>query len=265
VARVFARALERHGMVVHRARNGNEAVAMIQSARALAAAGRKTEVQSLVVEYAEAALVTPRSVAARAMLGELACELQDAPLAERVAQALQKERGPMAIGYIPISLRRVLGRLQGLLQRWDEAFALLEKAIGELTVGNAHWELVLAYLDQTDLRRRRGRRGDAQKALASEAEAVRILRNRRLPIGILKSRIDVARVPPGARFRLTNRELQILQLVAQGRTNIEIADSLGISGHTIDRHLENIFAKMEVGGRTQAVVEAFKEGLIVWP
>ena len=61
---------------------------------------------------------------------------------------------------------------------------------------------------------------------------------------------------------LTNREQEILLLIAQGMSNQEIADELFITLKTVKTHVSNILAKLEVEDRTQAVIYAFKHGLI---
>ncbi len=63
-------------------------------------------------------------------------------------------------------------------------------------------------------------------------------------------------------YGLSARELEVLRFVAAGLKNQEIAERLVISPHTVDRHLENIFSKMSVTGRTQAVLAAVGQGLI---
>lgn len=61
---------------------------------------------------------------------------------------------------------------------------------------------------------------------------------------------------------LTARELEVLQLIAEGRTNTEIADELSIAIKTVKTHITNILAKLEVDDRTQAAVYAHKNGLV---
>ena len=61
---------------------------------------------------------------------------------------------------------------------------------------------------------------------------------------------------------LTNREQEILLLIAQGMSNQEIADELFITLKTVKTHVSNILAKLEVEDRTQAAIYAFKHGLI---
>jgi DNA-binding CsgD family transcriptional regulator len=60
---------------------------------------------------------------------------------------------------------------------------------------------------------------------------------------------------------LTAREVEVLRLVAAGRTNREVAAALAISEHTVARHLQNIFAKLDVPSRSAATAFAFEHGL----
>ena len=61
---------------------------------------------------------------------------------------------------------------------------------------------------------------------------------------------------------LTPRESEVLQLVAQGSTNKEIADSLFISENTVKTHLQNIMEKLHLANRSQAAAYAIKKGLV---
>jgi DNA-binding NarL/FixJ family response regulator len=61
--------------------------------------------------------------------------------------------------------------------------------------------------------------------------------------------------------RLTAREVEVLRLVASGKTNRDIAVELVISEHTVARHLQNIFAKLDVPSRSAATAFAFEHGL----
>ncbi len=63
-------------------------------------------------------------------------------------------------------------------------------------------------------------------------------------------------------FQLTNRELEVLRLVAQGHTDRKVAESLIISPRTVNRHLSNIFVKLAVPSRTAAVAYAVRQGLV---
>jgi ATP/maltotriose-dependent transcriptional regulator MalT len=61
---------------------------------------------------------------------------------------------------------------------------------------------------------------------------------------------------------LTPRELQVLRLVAQGKTNRAIGEELFLSEKTIDRHLSNIFDKLDVSSRAAATAFAYEHSLI---
>jgi DNA-binding NarL/FixJ family response regulator len=60
---------------------------------------------------------------------------------------------------------------------------------------------------------------------------------------------------------LTGRELQVLRLLATGRTNRAIAEDLGISEKTVARHVSNIFLKLELSSRAAATAYAYEHGL----
>ena len=61
---------------------------------------------------------------------------------------------------------------------------------------------------------------------------------------------------------LTEREMEVLHLLAHGRTNREIAEELVVGLETIKTHVGNILAKLHLAHRTQAVIHALKQGLI---
>ncbi|MEH7084030.1 response regulator transcription factor [Neobacillus drentensis] len=61
---------------------------------------------------------------------------------------------------------------------------------------------------------------------------------------------------------LTSREIEILLLMAEGKTNQDIADELFIALKTVKTHVSNILSKLNVQDRTQAVIYAFKHSLI---
>src|SRR5262249_23590443 len=64
---------------------------------------------------------------------------------------------------------------------------------------------------------------------------------------------------------LTDRELQVLRLVARGKTNKMIARDLSLSEKTVDRHLSNMFAKLNVNSRAAATAFAYEQHLIPRP
>jgi DNA-binding NarL/FixJ family response regulator len=60
---------------------------------------------------------------------------------------------------------------------------------------------------------------------------------------------------------LTSREREVLELIAQGRSNPAIASSLSLSAKTVRNHVSNIFTKLHVADRAQAIVRARKAGM----
>jgi DNA-binding CsgD family transcriptional regulator len=77
---------------------------------------------------------------------------------------------------------------------------------------------------------------------------------------------DVARVEALAggdtRHGLTPRELEVLRLVAEGRTNRAIAEELVLSERTVERHVTNTFAKLRVSTRAAATAYAYEHRLL---
>jgi DNA-binding NarL/FixJ family response regulator len=84
-------------------------------------------------------------------------------------------------------------------------------------------------------------------------------------LGAAPDLVRVAELAPPVRGAprgpLTDREAEVLRLVARGRTNREIAAELFISDKTVARHLSNIFAKLGVSSRAAATAWAYEHGL----
>jgi DNA-binding NarL/FixJ family response regulator len=78
------------------------------------------------------------------------------------------------------------------------------------------------------------------------------------------AKLEAAAEGPGpeARLGLTPRELQVLRLVASGRTNAAIAAELFLSVKTVDRHVSNIFTKLDVSSRAAATAFAYQHKLV---
>ena len=75
----------------------------------------------------------------------------------------------------------------------------------------------------------------------------------------------VSRMRAPAEEALTGREVEVLELVARGSSNADVAAALFISEATVKTHLLHIFAKLGVDDRTAAVVEAIERGIIALP
>ncbi|ADH65290.1 hypothetical protein Mesil_3486 (plasmid) [Allomeiothermus silvanus DSM 9946] len=66
----------------------------------------------------------------------------------------------------------------------------------------------------------------------------------------------------GGQAQLSPRELEVLRLIAEGLSNKEIAQRLGISLSTVKTHIEELLAKLSASDRTQAAIKAVRQGLL---
>jgi DNA-binding NarL/FixJ family response regulator len=80
---------------------------------------------------------------------------------------------------------------------------------------------------------------------------------------------DIARIdaltqdaPADISHPLTAREVEVLRLVSVGKTNAAVAAELSLSERTVERHLSNIFTKLDLPTRTAATAWAFQHGLL---
>ena len=101
---------------------------------------------------------------------------------------------------------------------------------------------------------------DAVKAVASGGSLVQPVVTQRLLVGLERMQNDFTsldRPDP-----LTERETEILRLMAGGYSNKEIANSLGVAEGTVKNHVSNILSKLGVRDRTRAVLKAFEIGIV---
>jgi DNA-binding NarL/FixJ family response regulator len=140
-------------------------------------------------------------------------------------------------------LPRALERLRAALATWQELRLPYQTAQARLLYGAAlrragsEEDALLELRAALAAFERLGAAGDAAKAAALLGEREELPRS------------------------LTTREAEVLRLVAAGKTNREIAAALLISEHTVARHLQNIFAKLDVSSRSAATAFAFEHGL----
>jgi DNA-binding NarL/FixJ family response regulator len=112
------------------------------------------------------------------------------------------------------------------------------------------------------------RRGEAGTLLAEAADTARVIGGaaRLAQIESLARRARVtlfgAAAQPEQRFGLTDRELEVLVLVAEGLTNREIGERLFMSEKTASVHVSRILSKLDVRGRVEAATMAQRSGLV---
>jgi DNA-binding NarL/FixJ family response regulator len=79
------------------------------------------------------------------------------------------------------------------------------------------------------------------------------------PEGGFRLQVTFALVSP---IQLTSRELEVLQLLARGLSNKQIARAMAITPRTVNFHLDNIYSKLGVSSRTEAVIVAVRQGIL---
>jgi len=83
---------------------------------------------------------------------------------------------------------------------------------------------------------------------------------------VLEAYADLAlRTPAASEIELSERELRILELAAEGKTNSEIGREIGVSEHTVKGAISQLLARLRLSHRTEAVVHALKLGWISGP
>jgi DNA-binding CsgD family transcriptional regulator len=141
--------------------------------------------------------------------------------------------------------RAALASLRRAWTAWQELQAPYEAARARVLIGLAHRAL-----------------GDSDTAELELDAACRVFRQLGAAPELARLEARSATAPPGAAGGLTAREVQVLRLVAAGKSNRAIAADLAISKHTVARHVQNIFAKLDVSSRSAATAFAFEHGLL---
>jgi DNA-binding NarL/FixJ family response regulator len=74
-----------------------------------------------------------------------------------------------------------------------------------------------------------------------------------------------SRPDPSARIRLTPRELEVVRLVSEGRSNDEVGAALGIGAKTVETHLARLYERFGIGSRTELATRALRDGWLDVP
>ncbi len=192
------------------------------------------------------------------------------PLYETILFA--RERGAVLCPSWGFLLPRVLGVIAADNRWWDKAEAHYEEAISVAVAIGTRPELARSQLDYARMLSRRGARGDRDKAaelltragpIFKELGAELLLRGVTELAESLETRVSVGpQRRPTYPDNLSEREVEVLRLVARGRSNQQIADELVLSVKTVARHVSNIFNKIGVDRRSAATAYAFERGLM---
>jgi DNA-binding CsgD family transcriptional regulator/tetratricopeptide (TPR) repeat protein len=230
------------GLAQLRLAQGRADVAAAAIGRAAGEVSEPLKRAGLLAAYVEIMLAVDEREKARAAcdeLGEIGERYESGMLAAMVEQA----RG--AIDLVDGDAQSALVSLRHAWQQWHDLETPYEAARVRVLVGLACRAL-----------------GDEDTA-AMELEAARGAFERlgaAPDLGHIHSLIRAATPPDN--HGLTPRELEVLRLVAAGKSNRDIASMLVISEHTVARHVQNILSKLAVSSRTAAGAFAFEHGLV---
>jgi DNA-binding CsgD family transcriptional regulator len=155
--------------------------------------------------------------------------------------------------------RHAEGYAHSAAGNWEAAREAFEDVVGLFAQAGLPFEAGRARVALACALRALGRKGAALAELDRAHEAFR-----RLPAKAEERRTRQLRAgrQPQGRIQLTPREQQVLGLVAQGKTNAEIASTLVLSEHTVHRHVANILAKLGTSSRAAAAATATEQNLL---
>jgi DNA-binding CsgD family transcriptional regulator len=163
---------------------------------------------------------------------------------------------------------RVLGLLAHTMGNLDQAKVHFEDALAFCSKAGYRPELAWACHDYADTLLQRNGRGDREKAMSLLDESLSIsteLGMRPLVERVAALQERAASQPaktPAYPDGLTQREVEVLQLIAAGKTDREIAEELFISARTVGYHVGNILNKTTSSNRTEAATYAAQQGLL---
>jgi DNA-binding CsgD family transcriptional regulator/tetratricopeptide (TPR) repeat protein len=173
------------------------------------------------------------------------------------------------------------GTQQGPFICYDRLLGLLAQTIGNLGDAQTHFEDAIAFClkagyrpefawtchDYADMLIQRNESGDLSRARELAGEADQIASDLRMKplsekVTALREQLDAR---PSSRLQypdgLTEREVEVLRLVAAGRSNREIGEELFISINTVARHVSSIFSKIDASNRVEAAAYANQNDL----
>jgi DNA-binding CsgD family transcriptional regulator len=194
-----------------------------------------------------------------AAYAEIALAAKDVAAARTAADELREIASRREIPYVSALSRRTIGAV--LLAEGDARAALIE-----LRQSCGLWRDLQAPYEAA---RTQLLAGMSCRSMGDEQEALQELTAARETFQKLGAPLDLARVEAllsksgrNSSNPLTDREVEVLKLVASGMTNRQIASQLKISEKTVARHLSNIFTKLDLSSRSAATAYAYSHGLV---
>jgi LuxR family maltose regulon positive regulatory protein len=150
-------------------------------------------------------------------------------------------------------------------QAWDEAESLLYQGLDTARRSGHQYYLAQGYLIAARLHHAQGKSAQAQEDMRLAEPIAAAIRNRFLDEALAQTRQTLAgKAAPAQPLiePLSERELEVLRLICAGKSNQEIADELFVALNTVKRHVNNLYSKLGVSRRAQAILEARRLGLV---
>ena len=202
---------------------------------------------------------------ARAALALQAVQQVDAASAREQYAVLKFVPGIMLLY---VNTDRILGLLANTMGNSDAEVAHFEDALTFCRKAGYRPELAWTCFDYGDALLQRNEPGHRGKSMSLLDESLAIstelgMRTLLERVIALKGRAESQPVkPPVYPNGLTQREVEVLRLVASGKTSAEIAAELVLSRRTVERHISNIYSKTRARSRAEATSYAFTHGLV---
>jgi DNA-binding CsgD family transcriptional regulator len=216
--------------------------------------------------------VTPvLATLARAGLALLAVSWGENEAAEEQYSALRPRSGTMVGGLLDsiVSADRLLGLLARAMGNLDQAMAHFEDALAFCRKAGYRPELAWSLCDYAAMLLAHNRPGDRARVRSLLEESLSISSELGMKplverVAARLERLQALPHPaPAYPEGLTQREAQVLRLVASGKTSTEIAAELVLSRRTVERHISNIYNKTNTHSRAEATAFAFTHRLVL--
>ncbi|MGE3598851.1 MAG: LuxR C-terminal-related transcriptional regulator, partial [Dehalococcoidia bacterium] len=246
---------------------------VVHLALRLAHLGERSQARELIAGYVAerdlGATTDATQTFALILLLEAAVMLDDQELAALVARRLAPLADCATADWALTTVARHLGAAAVLLGQREQAWAYSLQALAVAARVRFRPEIALTRLQVAELllQEERADRAEAETHLGfaiTEFEAMKMQpaleRAHRAVAEIDRKRIG--RGPPAHPDGLSAREMEVLRLLAAGRTNRQIAAHLVLSPNTVTRHVSHIFAKTGVANRAEAATYAARHGLL---
>jgi DNA-binding CsgD family transcriptional regulator len=235
--------------------------------------GRSTEAQAELTRLcANKAAALPRDqlwLGAATALAEVATRLADRDCAAILYDLLLPYTQRNVVVGVPICFGPValyLGCLATTLERWPAAAQHFEDALAINTRLGAKPFVAWTHYYWGTMLHQRGQPGDREQAFQLLAQAQATAQDSGMShlaeqIQELQAKVSPQRRAPAYPDDLTPREVEVLRLIAAGKSTREIAQALVISAATVERHITHIYDKIEAKSRAEATAYALRNGL----